>query len=476
MCGIIGISNHTEVINDLLFGLSSLQHRGQNACGITTFNKIFHTHKGLGTLNQVFTQAALDKFSGTIGLGHVRYATQGADDIVNAQPFTANYPFGIAMIHNGNVINYEALRKILFEEHKILLETSNDLELILYTFASELIRHDLRDIKVEDIFDAVTETQKKVVGAYAAITVIANRGLLAFNDPYGIRPLVFGKKETPNGPTYAFASETTCFDYLGYETVCDLKAGEAIFIDAGHTAHRKICHARAKSFCIFEHIYFSREDSVVQGKLVASERMNMGKLLAKEVRRRGLQPDIIIDVPSSAYFFATSLAEELRIPYRRGLAKNNHIGRSFIQSTQKERETTARLKLNPIHDIVKDKKVAIVDDSIVRGTTSKHIVRLLRKAGAKEIYFISAAPPIKSPCVYGIDMAISSELIGRNDVDTIAEYLEVDALIYQSIEDLREFYKNENFCYACFSGEYPVPQSREYLRIIEDERKTHSSC
>lgn len=471
MCGIIGISGYQNVINELLFGLSTLQHRGQTSCGIVTFDDVFNTHKGLGVISQVFDKENTAKLTGSIGLGHVRYATQGSDDLLNAQPFTTNYPFGIAMIHNGNVINFRELRKILYEEHHILLETSNDLELILYTFSSELSRKDLKNLTVDDIFESVKETQKKVLGAYAAITVIANRGLLAFCDPHGIRPLVLGRKQTDEGVLYGLASESTCFDYLGYECIGNLAPGEAVYIDMNNTMHRRICYQKEPAFCIFEYIYFAREDSRIHEKLVATERMRMGKLLAGKIREAGLQPDIIIDVPSSAYFFAASLAEELGIPYRRGLAKNNHIGRSFILSTQKERETTARLKLNPITELIQGKKVGIVDDSIVRGTTSKHIVQLLRQAGASEIYFVAAAPPIKHPCVYGIDMAISDELIGRKTNDEIQEYLGVDALIYQSLDELKELYKDCNFCYACFNGEYPVKQSADYLLSIEAERK-----
>jgi len=470
MCGIIGLTGYKSVINDLLFGLTTLQHRGQSSCGIVTFQDVFHSKKGLGLINNVFDENALQTLPGHTGLGHVRYATQGTDELLNVQPFTINYPFGIAMIHNGNVINFNELRKSLYEDYHILLETSNDLELILYTFSSELGKKDLKNLTVDSIFEAVEKTQQMVIGAYSAVTYIANRGMLAFVGPYGIRPLVMGKKETPDGVIYGFASESTCFDYLQYETVGPIEPGEAVFIDENKNVYREICLAKGKAFCIFEYIYFSREDSVINKKLVADERMKMGKLLAKKIRKAGLHPDIIIDVPSSAYFFATSLAEELGIPYRRGLAKNNHIGRSFIQSSQKEREQTAKLKLNPIKNIIEGKKVAIVDDSIVRGTTSKNIVRMLRSAGAEQVYFISAAPPIKNPCVYGIDMAISSELIGRNEVEEIKKYLEVDALIYQSLEDLQELYKEESFCYACFSGKYPVEETSEYLSEIETER------
>ena len=472
MCGIVGFYGHDEVVYDLVSGLTALQHRGQDSAGVVTFNKTFHIKKGLGLVNNVFNEKNLKRLAGNIGIGHVRYTTQGTNELLNVQPFAVNYPFGLAMVHNGNVINFKKLRKTLYEEHHRLLETSNDLELILYTLAAELEKHDLKHLSVDDLFDSVEATQRKVKGAYSTITLIANRGFLAFTDPYGIRPLVMGKKETSQGTTYGFASESTCFDYLGYEHVEDLEPGQAVFIDRNMNIHRRNAYDEGKAFCIFEYIYFAREDSIMHDRLVATERVRMGKKLAKSIRNAGLEPDIVIDVPSSAYFFASSLAEELGIPYRRGLAKNNHIGRSFISPTQKERENIVRQKLNPIKKVINGKKVAVVDDSIVRGTTSKHLVKLLRRAGAKEVYFISAAPPIKHPCIYGIDMAISTELIAGNskNIDEITEYLGADALIYQTLDDLRELYRDFPICNACFSGCYPTGNPTEVLQQIEQER------
>ena len=471
MCGIIGLMSKRPIIEDLLFGLTTLQHRGQTACGIVTLDDVFHCIKGLGVISQVFNNENLATLTGNVGMGHVRYATQGSSDLINAQPLTVNFPFGLAMIHNGNIVNFNEVRRSLYEENHVLIETTNDLELLLNSFAAELMQKDLNTIGAQDLFDAVTAIQNKLLGGYAVITTIAKHGLLAFVDPNGLRPLILGKKETDDGFIYGFASESSTFDYLGYEVVDSLKPGEAVFVDFENNLHRQICVSKKRSFCVFEWIYFSREDSFVQDRLVADERMKMGRLLAKKINELGLEPDIVIDIPTSAYFFANALAEELHVPYRRGLAKNNHIGRSFILSTQKERETTARLKLNPIRGIVQGKKVAIVDDSIVRGTTSKHIVSLLRKAGAKEIYFVSAAPPIMHQCLYGIDMAIKDELIGRKPLQEIQEYLGVDALVYQSLDDLKSLYQDEGLCYACFDGIYPVEDSGSFLNEIEKERK-----
>ena len=402
----------------------------------------------------------------------MRYATQGSTDVLDAQPTVVMYPFGLAMVHNGNVVNFNQLKQTLCEDAHRLLDTSNDVALILYALAAALETKNLKNLAPDDIFDSVRSVQDMVQGAYSALTIIAGHGLLAFTDPHGIRPLVLGRKYTDRGMVYAFASETDCFDYLGFETVRDLKPGEAVLIDNDGQVHSRICRAKEQAFCVFEYIYFAREDSVINGRAVATERMRIGRQLAVQVQKAGLQPDLVIDVPSSAYFFAAGLAEALGVPYRRGLAKNNHVGRSFIVPTQARREKIVRQKLNPLKDVVRGKKVAVVDDSIVRGTTSKHIVKLLRECGAGEIYFVSAAPPIKCPCIYGIDMSVKREIIAAHyDPKQIAHYLEADAVIYQSLDDLRELYRDLPCCYACFSGEYPTGATAEILKQIEQEKE-----
>lgn len=471
MCGILGIYGYDDIAPELIYGLTALQHRGQDSAGAITFNGNFKIKKGLGQVNQVFKEKNLDRLRGECGLAHVRYATIGSTDVLDAQPHAVNYPFGLAMVHNGNVINFVQLRKSLYEDNHRLLETSNDVALILYSFASELEKKDLKKLSVDDIFDTVEAVQKRVQGAYSAITIIANRGFLAFTDPYGVRPIVMGRKFTEQGIVYAFASESTCFDYLGYEIIRDLKPGEAIFIDTHRNVHSKICHQQKQAFCVFEYIYFAKEDSVIHNRLVASERVRMSKTLAERIKKSGLDPDIIIDVPSSAYFFASGMAENMNLPYRRGLAKNNHIGRSFISATQKLREKMVRQKLNPIRDIIKDKVIAVVDDSIVRGTTSKHIVKLLKDQGAKKVYFISAAPPIKYPCIYGIDMSVKEEIIAAtNNLDEIKKYIGADEVIYQSIDDLKALYDDLPCCYACFTGKYPTGVTDEIISEIENEK------
>jgi amidophosphoribosyltransferase len=472
MCGIVGFYGYkNNIVYDIVYGLNALQHRGQDAAGIVTFNSTFNIKKGLGLVNNVFKEKNINRLVGNMGLGHVRYTTQGSNELINAQPMAVNYPFGIAMVHNGNVVNFKEVKRKLNEEHHRLIETNNDLELILYSLSAELENKDLKNLKVSDIFDSVEPIQQNVIGAYASISIIANKGMLVFMDPYNIRPLVMGKRDTDDGPIYGFASETTCFDYLGFDTIKDIEAGEIIFIDKDRQIHSRQGFKKRESFCVFCYIYFSREDSISHGNLVASERVDMGKKLARKVIESGVQPDIIIDVPSSAYFFASAMAEELGIPYRRGFSKNHHVGRSFISPTQEKREQVVRQKLNPIKEVINGKKVAVVDDSIVRGTTSKHIIKLLRKAGAKEVYFISAAPPIKHPCIYGIDIAITHELIaGKKDIKEIEQDIGADALIYQSLEDLENLYKGSGICDACFSGKYPTGNHSEYIKEMEQER------
>ncbi|WP_460549596.1 amidophosphoribosyltransferase [Hymenobacter daeguensis] len=478
MCGIVGFHGPDNVVGDMIIGLTALQHRGQDAAGIATFDDSFHLCKGQGLVNDVFKPKHVKKLKGNIGIGHVRYTTQGANDSDLAQPFTTSYPFGLAMVHNGNVINFRDVAKRLHDKYHVLPKTTNDLELIMYTFASELRVKDLDHISVVDIFDAVETTQELVEGAYATITVIAGHGLLAFTDPLGIRPLALGRRNTPAGPVYAFVSESTCFDYLDFEFIENVGPGQAIFIDNNYQVHRKNQPELPKNFCVFEQIYFAREDSVIHGRLVARERVRLGKIIARKLVNAGIKPDMVIDVPSSGYFSASGLAEAIGVPYRRALVKNNHMGRSFIVPTQAGREDVVKKKLNPIREFVQGKKVAVVDDSIVRGTTSRRIVRLLREAGATEVYFISSAPPIVSPCIYGIDMAMSTELIAANYTeDEICRYIEADKVIYQDLQDLYELFSEERghggSCFACFSGKYPTGDVTHYLRHIQEERASH---
>jgi amidophosphoribosyltransferase len=472
MCGVLGICGFEDVSNELVNGLVSIQHRGQDAAGVLTYSDgRFRMHKGIGNVSQAFRKVDMSKLAGNVGLGHVRYATIGSTEAIDAQPFAVNYPYGIAMVHNGNVINFVKLRKVLNDVYHRMVETSNDVELLLYTFATYLQEKNLNKIEAEDLYEAVEFVQKTVKGAYSCITYIKGKGFLAFTDPNGIRPLMMGKKVTPQGTKYLFTSETAVFDYLGYDYVRDLEAGEAVFIDTDNQLHSRILHRKKEAFCVFEYIYFAREDSVFRNRLVATERVRMGKALKERLEEAKIKPDIIIDVPNSAYFFASGLAEMIEAPYRRGLAKNRFVGRSFITPNAELRKRVVRQKLNPIRDIIKDKKIAVVDDSIVRGTTSRHIVHMLKEYGAKEVYFVSASPPVKYPCIYGIDMSVKKELIAANcTVDEIAESLGCEKVIYQTVEGLQELYKDLPICDACFSGNYPTGITKEILAEIESEK------
>jgi len=471
MCGIVGFTGYRKIIDDLMFGLVTLQHRGQDSAGIVTFKDMFHIKKGKGLVNEVFNQKHYERLVGDIGIGHVRYTTHGNNNLQNAQPITTNYPYGLAMVHNGNVTNFKQMNKALYEDYHVLPTSTNDLEILLYTFATELKNKDLKKLNVQDIFDAVQTTQKKIEGAYAVISIIANHGLLGFLDPNGIRPLILGKKETKKGIIYGFASESVTFDHLGYEVVRDLKPGEIVFIDNNQQIHSNYGHNAKQYFCIFEYIYFAREDSIFHKNTVAGKRVKMGRKIAQQIKDSGLTPDVVIDVPSSGYFAASGLAEALEIPHHRGLVKSNYIGRSFIAPKQSERENIVKQKLNPIKKAINGKKVVVVDDSIVRGTTSKRIVQLLKNTGAKEVYFVSAAPKIKFPCVYGIDMSMKTELIANNKThDEIKDFIGADALFYFQMEDLVDIVNNATICDACFTGNYPTGDVTEVLADIEKEK------
>ncbi len=472
MCGIVGFIGKEKVAYDLVAGLLTLQHRGQDAAGITTFKDTFRIKKGLGLVNDVFKSKDIAHLEGNVGIGHVRYTTHGTNSLENAQPISTNYPFGISMVHNGNVTNFVKMNKALYEDYHVMPTSTNDLEILLYTFAAELRKNDLKSITPEHILDAAQVTQRKVEGAYAVMAVIANHGLLAFLDPNGIRPLILGKKETPAGTTYGLASESVTFDHLGFEVVRDLLPGEILFIDKNNREHRRCPEIKKQNFCVFEYIYFAREDSVLQGKNVAGRRVRMGQAIARQIKEKNLKPDVVIDVPSSGYFAASGLAEALEIPYHRGLFKSNYIGRSFIASEQRERENIVKQKLNPLKKAIKGKRIVVVDDSIVRGTTSKRIVGLLKEAGAEKIYFVSSAPPVKHPCVYGIDMSVRTELIAANYTQKeICRYIGADELFYLDETDLAGLFPRINLCKACFNGEYPAGNPEEMLQEIEKERQ-----
>ena len=479
MCGIVAIQGVGPVAEELVLALAALQHRGQDAAGVLTFDGRFRLHKGQGLATQVFAKPEdVARLTGKVGLGHVRYATQGSLDWLDAQPFQTSYPFGIGMVHNGNVVNFKQIRTRIEHEQERLLETANDVELLVHVLVKRLEEQGVSKFSPDVLFRAVAGLTDQVDGAYSALALIAHRGLVAFRDRHGIRPLLWGQKKTADGVVHLFASESTVFDVLDFTDYRDLLPGEIVYIEKDGTAHTHRIAPKRQAFCSFEYIYFAREDSTLEGRTVASERVAMGKLLAQAVRARGLQPDCVIDVPNSAYFAASGLAEELGVPYRRGLAKNNHVGRSFILPSQAAREKMVVQKLNPIREVVEGKKLCVVDDSIVRGTTSKRIVGMLRQAGAAEIYLVSAAPPVRHPCVYGIDIAERRELVAASRTeDEILAYVGADALVYPDLDAFRARYEvdgEKRGCFACFDGNYPthvppgVSESKEREPLVVD--------
>ncbi len=483
MCGILGLVSYSPA-NQLLYdGLQVLQHRGQDAAGIATMDgDTFHLHKGNGLVRDVFRTRNMRALQGNTGIAHVRYPTAGsAVDHNEAQPFYVNSPFGIVLGHNGNLTNAEELKKLLFVQDLRHVNTNSDSEVLLNVFAHEL-QSKSKGVRLDPttIFSAVSGVHQRCRGAYAVVAVIAGYGLVAFRDPYGIRPLVIGSNETEFGTEYLVASESVALDTLGFKFMRDIEPGEAVFVDRQGTLHTLQCSENAKlSSCIFEYVYFARPDSVIDGVSVYESRLYMGEYLAEKLKRNwaDVKIDVVIPIPDSSRPSALQLANHLNIPFREGFVKNRYIGRTFIMPGQAMRKKSVRQKLNAIGVEFKGKNVLLVDDSIVRGTTSREIVEMARDAGALKVYFASAAPPVRFPNVYGIDMPSRAELIatGRSDQEICRE-IGADAVIYQDIEDLKEAVRKLNpaivdFDCSCFDGKYITGDiTAAYLDKIERGR------
>jgi amidophosphoribosyltransferase len=483
MCGILGVVAKSPA-NQLLYdGLLVLQHRGQDAAGIVTGDgSRFQMHKGGGLVRDVFRTRDMRHLAGNVGLAHCRYPTAGsAASFAEAQPLYVNSPFGLVLGHNGNLTNSEQLTRELFRQDLRHVNTSSDSEVLLNVLA-----HELQDaatgyqLDPPTIFEAVAGVHRRVRGAYAVVAMVAGYGLLAFRDPYGIRPLVIGVNQTEKGPEYLIASESVALDSLGFELVRDVEPGEAIFVDNDGNFFSRQCAANpTHSPCIFEYVYLARPDSVIDGISVYETRLRMGRSLAEKLRREhaDLQIDVVIPIPDSSRPAAMELAEGLGVPYREGFIKNRYIGRTFIMPGQEVRKKSVRQKLNAIGMEFKGKNVLLVDDSIVRGTTSREIVQMARDAGARKVFFASAAPPVRYPNVYGIDMPTSHELIayGRTDAE-ISREIGADRLIYQSLEALVEDCRSVNpkiqqFETSCFTGDYITGDiTPEYLAGVEAQR------
>src|SRR3990167_3156945 len=480
MCGILGVVSQIPA-NQLLYdGLQVLQHRGQDAAGIATLDgRTFHLHKGNGLVRDVFRTRNMRALSGNAGIAHVRYPIAGsAVDHNEAQPFYVNSPFGIMLGHNGNLTNAEELKRQLFVDDLRHVNTNSDSEVLLNVLAHELQAKSkgLR-LDVPTIFAAVSGVHQRCRGAYAVVAMIAGYGLLAFRDSYGIRPLVVGVHETEQGSEYLVASESVALDTLGFKFLRDVAPGEAVFIDFGGNLHSRQCSDESSlNPCIFEYVYLARPDSVIDGVSVYETRLIMGEYLADKLSREwdGVDIDVVIPIPDSSRPSALQLANRLGIPFREGFVKNRYIGRTFIMPGQALRKKSVRQKLNAIGMEFKGKNVLLVDDSIVRGTTSREIVQMARDAGARKVYFASAAPPVRFPNVYGIDMPSRSELIatGRSDEDICRE-IGADRLIYQDLDDLKAAVRKTNlditgFDASCFDGNYITGDiTPHYLNVIE---------
>lgn len=441
MCGITGIVAQREVNQSLYDALTVLQHRGQDAAGICTDEDgMMRLRKQNGLVRDVFDQHHMLKLTGQMGIGHCRYPTAGCSSVAEAQPFYVNAPFGISLAHNGNLTNAEQLTREVYETDRRHINTSSDSEVLLNVFAHELQRACEHELTADAVFQAVKQVHRRCKGAYAAVALIHGHGLVAFRDPHGIRPLVLGRRETPEGVETMCASESVALDALGFELVRDVAPGEAIWIDRSGTAMDRQCADFPKlNPCIFEHVYLARPDSFIDGVNIHRARLRQGEKLADQIRETMPDHDIdvIMPIPDSGRTAALSMAASLGVKYREGFVKNRYIGRTFIMPGQKERKKSVRKKLNPIDLEFRDKVVCLVDDSIVRGTTCGQIVEMARRAGARKVYFCSAAPPVRHSNVYGIDMPTEDELIAsKRTADDVARLIGADHLIFQRLEDL----------------------------------------
>ena len=484
MCGIIGAVATTPV-NQLLYdGLQVLQHRGQDAAGIATAEAgRFHMHKGSGLVRDVFRTRNMRNLVGNWGIGHCRYPTAGsAFNPAEAQPFYVNSPFGLMLAHNGNLTNSDQLKQDMFLQDLRHMNTNSDSEVLLNVLAHELqvASQNRYQVDPETIFRAVSGVHRRVRGAYAVVAMIAGYGLLAFRDPFGIRPLVIGRNDTEHGPEYLVASESVALDTLGFRMLRDVEPGEAILVDTqGHFSSRQCAERTMHAPCMFEYVYLARPDSLMDGVSVYETRVKMGELLAEKIRHTmpHLDLDAVIPIPDSSRPAAMELANRLEVPYREGFVKNRYIGRTFIMPGHATRRKSVRQKLNAIAQEFRGKSVMLVDDSIVRGTTSREIITMAREAGARKVYFASASPPVRYANVYGIDMPTRGELIAafRNDAE-ICKEIGADGLVYQDLDALRTAVRLVNpslvhFETSCFDGHYITGDvTAHYLEGVENAR------
>lgn len=481
MCGIIGVVGFSAV-NQLLYdGLTLLQHRGQDAAGIVTCEgRKFYLRKANGLVRDVFETEHMLQLPGNMGIGHVRYPTAGCSSSAEAQPFYVNSPYGIALAHNGNLTNAAALKRELYRTDLRHINTESDSEILLNILAHELQTQGGLKVSQEHVFKAVEAVHQRCKGGYAVVATIVGRGIIAFRDPFGIRPVCYGKRETDKGTEYMVASESVALQALGFELVRDLMPGEAIFITKeGEFFSQQCAENPSMAPCIFEYVYFARPDSIIDDISVYKARLRMGEGLVNKIKR--IRPDhdidVVIPIPDTSRTSALEVAFHLGVKYREGFIKNRYIGRTFIMPGQQERKKSVRQKLNPVELEFKGKNVMLVDDSIVRGTTSKQIIQMAREAGANKVYMASAAPPVRYPNVYGIDMPSATEFIAHNRTeDEICEEIGADWLVYQDLEELENAVKRgteniQGFDTSCFNGQYVTGDvDQDYLDRIDQVR------
>lgn len=486
MCGIVGIYSHKSVAAEIYDSLIHLQHRGQDAAGILTYQERFYSKHGLGLVREIFKSTDdIQQLKGNIGLGHTRYPTAGGYHLEDVQPLWIGSPMGIAIAHNGNVVNYKELAEEITQKKHRHLNSSIDSEILLHLLADGLDEgHYVADDE-EPFFKQLCKATKNIfdraAGSYSVVSLVIGKGLVAFRDPYGIRPLVFGERINDDGSKdYIFASENTMFYALGFEPKGDIQPGEVVFVNRAGKLFRKVVQQKPFSPCIFEYVYFARPDSTLNEVSVYRSRLRMGQNLAKRWKEKfpGILPDIVIPAPFTSNTAALSFAHEIGVRYSEGLYKNPFIGRTFIMPDTAQRSRSVRYKLTPQKTEINDKKVLILDDSIVRGTTSREIVKMVREFGAKEIYFVSACPPIKNPCFYGIDIPSRSELIAANQsLEEIREFLGVDQLLYQELDDLVEAVTRKGNhhivhpCMACMDGRYVTGNITEDKILALDRQR-----
>ncbi|ABV36267.1 amidophosphoribosyltransferase [Shewanella sediminis HAW-EB3] len=489
MCGIVGIVGRTSVNQTIYDALTVLQHRGQDAAGIVTVDgSAFRLRKANGLVKDVFEAKHMQRLQGTTGIGHVRYPTAGSSSASEAQPFYVNSPFGITLAHNGNLTNTLELQERLVKQRRHI-NTTSDSEVLLNLLADELQHCDSQVLSEDEVFDAIANVHSLTRGAYAVAALIVGQGLVAFRDPFGIRPLVLGKHKTESGTEYMVASESVALDAVGFELMRDVAPGEAIYITLdGQLFTRQCAESPSYAPCLFEFVYFARPDSTIDKVSVYGSRVNMGSMLGEKIKKEWEDHDIdvVIPIPETSCDTALEIARNLDLPYRQGFVKNRYIGRTFIMPGQQERKKSVRRKLNAIGVEFKGKNVLLVDDSVVRGTTSEQIIEMAREAGAKKVYFASAAPEIRFPNVYGIDMPTTAELIAHGrDVDEISKMIGADGMIFQDLEDLVEAVRMENpeikrFETSVFDGIYITNDvDQDYLdhitQLRNDDAKANRS-